>query len=515
MNSSCILPMYTLEQLKHSAKLIRKYLETLNIPVSHSTALDIASNGIGFQNYNIAKASIEKVEIVSSEYMIIKPNFQATGVAFNPDKQPERFISIDEFKREMVIAGMEIEQVNELASWHQDHIGNSVLAAEWSQERGIHFDAGFCITALDMKVYLIGTFFDRISRTISLSTLKAWQRFKATSQYLELLKKLSQQHGWKSEEIAAVLSVTTDQLEKFIDAARKGLALNAVRDIIMNDSESVRSAILDNINTKAILTIQDDKSESAISVSDKDAPMYEFVKPEKMPTTGGFFGFNKKARPLSWEDMAYNGKKIPFINNSSTILMANARFGKTTVMRTWAEELTDKGIPFVYFLTGWHFSSLDQNNSQTIKGQDASSKKLLSVLKPIDDFTANGESALIKVWEHLHLDPTKEISFESIKGVVESAMEKGYHIFIDENKYRFNLLEMLQNRGYNNFTIALQGFASLKYDGRPLSLLRTDRILIGKSHDYQDYGYESIGIKIPQDVLYRLPVGHFMIARRS
>lgn len=351
MNSSCILPMYTLEQLKHSAKLIRKYLETLNITVSHSTALDIASNGIGFQNYNIAKASIEKVEVISSEYMMFKPNFQAAGMSFDPDNQPERSISIDEFKRE------------------------------------------------------------------------------------------------------------------------------------------------------------------------KDTTLYEFVKPEKMPTTSGLFGFNKKVRPLTLEDMFYNGKTIPFVENSSTVLMSSARFGKSTVMRTWAESMIADSKPFVYFLTRFHFSSLfseSKTEEVILRGQDEhSSRSLINLETTIDQFKADGASALIKVNDFMRGEG-KEDTFDEIKSAVLSAMEKGYHIFIDENKYRINLLELLQNRGYNNFTIALQGFDHLSYENKPVSLLQTDRILIGKSNDHEIVkGYESIGIKLPRDVLYRLPVGHFMIAKRS
>lgn len=337
---SCILPMYTLEQLKHSAKLIRKYLATLNIEVSHSTALDIASSGIGFQNYNIAKASIEKAEIVSSEYMILKPDFETLGQTFNPDKHP---------------------------------------------------------------------------------------------------------YG-KTE----------------------------------------------------------------------DSPKYDFVKPEKLPTTGGLFSLYKKVRPLLWEDVFYDGKTIRFVENSSTVLMASARFGKSTVMRAWAESMVVNGKPFVYFLTHFHLSSFSKPEEVMFKGQSKhSSRALIQLGTSVDKFKADGTSALIKVNDFVHGEE-REDTFDEIKSVALSAMEKGYHIFIDENKYRLNLLELLQNRGYNNFTIALQGFEHFGYENKPVSLMHVDRILVGKSNDSQtSKSYKSIGIELPQDVLYRLPVGHFMIAKRS
>ncbi len=53
-----LVPQFTLEQLKHSAKLIRKYFKTIGIELTNSTALDIASNGIEYDNYNIARVKI-------------------------------------------------------------------------------------------------------------------------------------------------------------------------------------------------------------------------------------------------------------------------------------------------------------------------------------------------------------------------------------------------------------------------------------------------------------------------
>lgn len=72
-----LVPIFTLTQLKYSAKQIRSYLDSIGIKLSHSTALDVASNGIGYANYNIAKASIEKREALHKEgvYQIIVPAF--------------------------------------------------------------------------------------------------------------------------------------------------------------------------------------------------------------------------------------------------------------------------------------------------------------------------------------------------------------------------------------------------------------------------------------------------------
>lgn len=70
-----LVPTFTPDQLRHNAKLIRKYLDSLGIKLTNSTALDVAANGIGYANYNIAKAALEKCEAEQkgNEYQFVTP----------------------------------------------------------------------------------------------------------------------------------------------------------------------------------------------------------------------------------------------------------------------------------------------------------------------------------------------------------------------------------------------------------------------------------------------------------
>lgn len=50
----------TIEHIKQNAKLLGKSLNTLNMELSHSAALNLSSQGFGFRDYNTAKAVLEK-----------------------------------------------------------------------------------------------------------------------------------------------------------------------------------------------------------------------------------------------------------------------------------------------------------------------------------------------------------------------------------------------------------------------------------------------------------------------
>lgn len=62
--NSLTIPSLTLEQLKKTSKNLKQALSDLGTDITHSTALNLTSRGVGFKDYNTAKAFLGKNEVV-------------------------------------------------------------------------------------------------------------------------------------------------------------------------------------------------------------------------------------------------------------------------------------------------------------------------------------------------------------------------------------------------------------------------------------------------------------------
>lgn len=125
-----LIPTLTLEQLKQNAKFINRYLKKLNIDLSHSTALDVSSNGFGYADYNTAKALLE-----------LKEAEEKTSMAnlYNPEEDEDFLckaghcdiyaLTKKEFIRHYLTLGYSMEYSTQIGAWHYDFCGGAVIDA--------------------------------------------------------------------------------------------------------------------------------------------------------------------------------------------------------------------------------------------------------------------------------------------------------------------------------------------------------------------------------------------------
>lgn len=215
---------------------------------------------------------------------------------------------------------------------------------------------------------------------------------------------------------------------------------------------------------------------------------------------------------------AIPSRDISFVDLKSTIIFGTARSGKSALMSRWAKELQETNRPFVYFLTRWHVTERgDGSISTKCESELHGGINFTGLLVPAGEFKADGGLALIQVNDFVndHEDIEATTQDEVFKAL-DDAINAGYHVFLDENQYRYDMLLYLQRKGYNSYTCAMQGVSDYEkyfYDVREVS---SDRILIGRlNENYASKIFNKIGISIEPSLYMRLKPNEFCLAQRN
>ncbi len=95
----------TTEELKQHAKRIKKALSNMDIDISHSSALNVASCGFGFDNFNTANAVLSKEN--------------SSNTHTNPQLNNEQ---IENATRMLLLKGFSIEEAQKGAVWFCSNI---------------------------------------------------------------------------------------------------------------------------------------------------------------------------------------------------------------------------------------------------------------------------------------------------------------------------------------------------------------------------------------------------------
>ena len=100
---------FSQDLLKQNAKNLKSALADLGTEVTHSTALNLASKGFGFENYNTAKAHFEK---------------KCSDIQKNLSEQQyvEKIYTSDEFVQYMLTCGYSPIDARDFVQWYKLHI---------------------------------------------------------------------------------------------------------------------------------------------------------------------------------------------------------------------------------------------------------------------------------------------------------------------------------------------------------------------------------------------------------
>lgn len=141
-----LVPTLTLEKLKQNAKLIGKSLKELNLDISHSTVLNIAAQGMGYHDYNTAKALLEKEEISLNELADGMKRISITAVAqYDVPKEWDIFdsksegllIKTGEKSYLAPIVGFLKNYINE----DEDRAFHELFLPEWTEKERFEWEA--------------------------------------------------------------------------------------------------------------------------------------------------------------------------------------------------------------------------------------------------------------------------------------------------------------------------------------------------------------------------------------
>lgn len=100
---------FSQELLKQNAKNLKSALAELGTEITHSTALNLASRGFGFENYNTVKAHFGK---------------KSSGIKEKLSAQQfkEKIYTANEFKQYMISCGFSLEEAQDFVQWYKFHI---------------------------------------------------------------------------------------------------------------------------------------------------------------------------------------------------------------------------------------------------------------------------------------------------------------------------------------------------------------------------------------------------------
>ncbi|MDD4969835.1 MAG: hypothetical protein PHT07_10450 [Paludibacter sp.] len=243
---------------------------------------------------------------------------------------------------------------------------------------------------------------------------------------------------------------------------------------------------------------------ASITQATKTEPLlYQFRKPKR----SGIMDYYRELvnHELSFsEENLWNAKDIHFVPTESNALFGVTGHGKTFIMLDWANALISdpKGMPFVYFLKQGHFMRGENGN---LKMYDAS-EDVQARIVPIESYPIGQRSAVFAIPD--------DMEYSIILNALRSAMRHGYHVFIDENKFLFEMLDEVVNAGYKNFTVAIQPVRELfEHNMDEISKYAFTNILIGKQLDLgSDRYFQHMNIDIEQKELSNLNKGQFFWA---
>lgn len=209
---------------------------------------------------------------------------------------------------------------------------------------------------------------------------------------------------------------------------------------------------------------------------------------------------------LSFEDQyLWDALSIRFVPTESTALFGVTGFGKTFLMMDWANALESdpNGMPFVYFLKRGHFMRSEDGKYRLYDASENVQARIAS----IENYAIGSRSAVFAIPE--------DMEYSIILGALRSAMKHGYHIFIDENPYLFEMLDEVVNAGYSNYTVAFQTVHSLfEHNMDEIYKYAFTNVLTGKQLDLGAGRYfQHMNIDIEEVKLSNLVRGRFYWAQ--
>lgn len=191
-----------------------------------------------------------------------------------------------------------------------------------------------------------------------------------------------------------------------------------------------------------------------------------------------------------------------FVEGVSTCFTSTARFGKTYHMMQWANQMASECKPYIYLLTCWHIGNKVDKHYGAV----------YDTRKAPKDFK-HGESALLTIMDYPYNEYDRKRGYLELCDIIGSAIQSGYHIFVDENAHRFNILQDLITSGYKNFTVALSGMPQSQFSStinESIFDIGLDRIFYGRHNDPQINKTASVLIGCNAHSLADLQVGEFV-----
>lgn len=503
-----LVPTFTPDQLRHNAKLIRKYLDSLGIKLTNSTALDVAANGIGYANYNIAKAALEKCEAEQkgNEYQFVTPKFPNPSGSTG---QLQRIVG--NTASGVVDLGPKIEL--SVFLYMYDNANLFIRNANDANMVFVIKKDFVPDNAYDEEAQRRGLWFPKKGDRVRL----VWK--KPNTRTIPEIAPI--------EASATILSVDDETRRRSLPQSTIIESIEYDPNIIYARPGAGAAFYLSDLPTGQLvqqyLESQNDKAMNELIRRGMISSPEEFDLIKNVIDANTRMSMPQPKAKYRLQQLFLADQEMPCENRRSTALFSSARFGKTFRMMQMAKTLVDSRRPFLYFIADYHSHIL----------RDANYKNVTQHHKQLDAFNGDG-SALFSI-------EASTFDQNQILRIIQSAIDNKYHIFIDESPAMWRILEYVVDAGYRDFTVALQSPCDIgKYiDGRAayaninseqIERFHTrngtrytfDRIMIGKSNDiriaecYNDLCMWQDGVfTLRFEDIAHLNVGEFLHASNS
>lgn len=177
--------------------------------------------------------------------------------------------------------------------------------------------------------------------------------------------------------------------------------------------------------------------ESKLELPTHSKKQYHFIKP-KTRLLERAKKLLTKEETLAEEDLLWEESELHFNPLKPTALFAKSGSKiSSNLMLKWANTLEDrKDAQYVYLMSHSNQKLLLSSNIKVIKAEETSD--------------SNWKSGAIMISE--------EESYVSYRDVILRSMREGFHIFVDESHLLLEILDELENAGYQHYTIAMDTF---------------------------------------------------------